>query len=238
MDNVSPFGWLFLLLTTVLVPLAAFRSARRVRRPGGTPTRRQHLLSVAFTQGWFLFLALAVARTDWINLFPRRPLGPFDAAFVAAFLVPTLGTLPARWRWKPREERERLRWMFPQRPADLGWWALVSLTAGTVEEVVYRGAMFTLWCRVAGTWWTATAICVAAFALAHFVQGWRAMLVIALFTLPLHLVVAYTGHLYTAMIAHALYDLGAGILIMRLYAGEPGLSEAPPAAPLAGAETG
>jgi membrane protease YdiL (CAAX protease family) len=219
--NVSPFGWLYLATITGFLPWAAIRSARRVRQSGRTPTRQQHLTSVAVSQAGMLVLALGAARSDFVWLFPPLRFGPANLAIVAAFLVPTLGTLPWRWRLRPEAQRRRIAWMYPQCPGDLWWWALVSLAAGTVEEIAYRGVMVTLWGRVLGSWWAAVAVCVAAFALAHFVQGTLAMSVIVLFTVALHGIVRITGDLYTVMAAHVLYDFFAGVIMLRLLRPEP-----------------
>jgi len=54
------------------------------------------------------------------------------------------------------------------------------------------------------------------FALAHFAQGWRAVLVIVAFAAASHGIVSATGDLYTAMFVHVVYDFLAGVLILRL----------------------
>jgi membrane protease YdiL (CAAX protease family) len=78
--------------------------------------------------------------------------------------------------------------------------------------------MFTLWQRVLDNRWLAVAICVVAFALAHYVQAWKAMLLIVVMAFAFHLIVFATGDLYTAMAGHFLYDLLAGFIIIRLAA--------------------
>jgi len=212
---MQPTGAIFLALTSLFLPLAALRSARRVRRAPQPPSRATHLTSFAVSQAILLFPALLAARYEGIRLFPPLRLGPENAGIVLAFLVTTLGTLPLRWRWKPREERARVLWMLPRSTRDLAWWLGVALIAGVVEEIAYRGAMFVLWRRALGIA-PAFAICAGAFALAHAAQGWRAMVVILGIALVSHGIVLATGDLYTAMIAHATYDLLAGALLLRL----------------------
>ncbi len=214
--SVTAPGWVFLFLATVYIPFAAIRGARRVRQPGGTPTRVQHLVSVVITQGMGLFVALSAARYEYIELFPSPHVGWKNAAMAAAFLVPTLATLPLRWSWRSREEKQRMMWMLPNKPSDLAWWVGVSLVAGIVEEIVYRGVMVELWQRVLGSWWPAVLVCSAAFALAHFVQGVRTVVIIGLFAIGNHLIVRASGDLYTAMAIHFVYDLLAGVILLRL----------------------
>ena len=212
----SPSGWVFLVLVCVILPALAVRSALRLRRPGITPTRAQYLMSVAISQSIVLVPALLAARYEDIRLLPRAHLSAAGLAAGAALLLVALGTLPARWRWKPAEERSRLLWMYPQRPADLWWWALVSLAAGIGEEIVYRGVLLTIWMRMLGDWWAAAGVCVAVFAVAHSVQGWRAVLVIVPFTAGFHVIVRLTGDLYTAMVVHVVYDFLAGVIVLTL----------------------
>jgi membrane protease YdiL (CAAX protease family) len=51
-------------------------------------------------------------------------------------------------------------------PNRLGWSLLVSLAAGTVEEITYRGAMFALLLAMTRNWWTAVTTYVF-FSLGH-----------------------------------------------------------------------
>ncbi|HKQ60278.1 MAG TPA: CPBP family intramembrane glutamic endopeptidase [Candidatus Polarisedimenticolaceae bacterium] len=214
--NVSPSGWVFLLLMCVWVPLLAVRSALRVRQAASPPTRTQHVTSVFVSQALMLLVALMAARNDWIELFPRATPGLLDLALFVGFLVPTLGSLPGRWNWKPAEEKRRTLWMLPHSTRDLWWWALVSLVAGVVEEIAYRGVMVTLLQRILGSWGLAVAICVLVFTLAHYVQGWRALVAIVVFTTAVHWIVRLTGNLYTAMAVHMVYDFLAGVILVRL----------------------
>jgi membrane protease YdiL (CAAX protease family) len=193
----------------------AIRTAFRVRQPGRTPSRVQHLASVFMTQAITLPPALLAARYDDIRLFPPLSVGVFNLALVLGFLVPTLGTLPMRWSWKSEVEKRRLIWMLPHDSADLWWWSIVALTAGIVEEIIYRGVMIALWQRILGSWWAAMMVCVAVFSLVHFLQGWRAMAAIALTAMAAHLIVRATGDLYTAMTVHFVYDLIAGVVLLR-----------------------
>jgi CAAX protease family protein len=110
------------------------------------------------------------------------------------------------------------------------WWAGVAVIAGVVEEFAYRGVLFVLVQRVVGGWWPAVAVCVAAFSLAHFTQGWRGMASIAAIAFAAHGIVRVTGDLYTAMTVHAVYDFFAGVLILR-FARRDGVLPLAPAAP-------
>ena len=212
----SLLGTLYIALIGVALPWLAIRNALRVRKARHLPTRRQHLFSVAFTQGLLLVLALTTARREWIDLFPP-PTFPLPAVLAALGLtVLALATLPLRWSWRTPEEKRRVLWMLPSRTSDLWWWLLVALTAGIVEEIAYRGVLFTLLARLTGSWWVASIACVIAFGLVHFVQGARTVVIIAVLSLGIHAIVRLSGNLYTAMALHFVYDLLAGAVLLHL----------------------
>ena len=214
--SVSASGWVFLFLTCVYLPLMAIRTAIRARRSGGTPTRLQHLTGVFVSQGMTLFTALFAASSDDVRLFPGPTITPLSIATALGFLALSLGTLPMRWNWKPGPQKQQLMWMLPHRIGDLWWWGLVALTAGVCEEIVFRGVLLTLWQRILGSWSASVAVCATVFMVAHFVQGWRAMLLIGLLAVGFHLIVRLTGDLYTAMAIHIVYDFLAGLVLLRL----------------------
>lgn len=224
--SVSVSGWVFLFITCVYLPALAVRTAIRARRSGGTPTRAQHLTGVFVSQGMTLLVALFAAASDDVPLFPKPTVTALSVAAAVGFLLLSLGTLPLRWNWKPDEQKRQLMWMLPHHMRDLWWWALVALIAGVCEEIVFRGVMYTLWHRALGSPAASVAVCATVFSVAHFVQGWRAMLMIALIAVGFHLIVSLTGDLYTAMAIHMLYDFIAGLVLLRL-ATRDGLVPAP-----------
>jgi len=224
--SVSVSGWVFLVITCVYLPALAIRTAVRARRWGGTPTRVQHLTGVFVSQAMTILVALFAAASDDVQLFPRPTITALSVVAALGFLLLSLGTLPLRWNWKPDEQKRQLMWMLPHHVRDLWWWALVALIAGVCEEIVFRGVMFTLWHRILGSSLASIAVCATVFSLAHFVQGSRAMLLIALIAVGFHLIVGLTGDLYTAMAIHIVYDFIAGLVLLRL-ATRDGLVSAP-----------
>lgn len=214
--NIRPIAWAYLVLVGLWVPWACLGVLSRVCETSVAPTRRQHFLSVCVTQGAMLAFALWVARIDWIVLFPWVEPRLEDLGLALAFLVPALGTLPLRWSWKSESSKRRAMWVYPHRMRDLGWWSAVSLLAGIGEEIVYRGVLFTLCLRLLGSWWAAALACATSFALAHVIQGWRSVALIAAMSLAMHGLVLRAGNLYTAMVIHFTYDMLAGVLLIAL----------------------
>lgn len=62
--------------------------------------------------------------------------------------------------------------------------------------------------------WSAV-ICSAAFAFAHWVQGWISILMIFLLAVVMHGLVEYTNSLLPAMVVHGIFDFIAIALISR-----------------------
>ncbi len=213
---MSIAGWLYLAFMTFWMPWAAFRSAQRLRKPGGIPSRKELLISVCINQAIFAMLALVVAWKEYVFLFPPPDWKWLDLGVAATFMVPALGTVPMRWNWRSLEEKKKMLWRIPAKPSELWGWALVSLCAGIGEEIVYRGVMLQLWERALGSWGIAVAICSLAFALAHYLQGWRSMAIIAVMAVANHWIVRLTGNLYTAMAIHFTYDFVVGIIFLEL----------------------
>lgn len=209
-------GWAFLAFMTFYMPWAAFRSAQRLRDPKVRPNRRVLLTIVCINQLIFTGLALLVAWREYVWLFPPPNIRGLEFVLAAGFLIPALGTAPWRWNTRTVEERKKMLWRLPQRRVDLWGWLIVALCAGIGEEIVYRGVMLQLWERVSGSWGIAVAICSIAFALAHFLQGWRSMAIIAVMALSNHWIVRISGNLYTAMFVHVTYDFLVGIIFLKL----------------------
>lgn len=214
--NIDPIGVAFLGLVCLMLPWAAFRSNQRLRDSQGVP-RRAYITSVVFTQGVMLTLALAAASRNWVFLFPAPTFTWTQVFLGAAVLLPAVASIPIRWTYRSDADRRRLAWMVPRRWPDMAWWVPISFLAGIGEEIVYRGVAFELLDRLLGGWYPAVAICVLAFALAHYVQGVIAILTIAVLSAALHVIVRATGNLYTVMAVHVLYDILAGTFAMYAY---------------------
>jgi membrane protease YdiL (CAAX protease family) len=174
------------------------------------------LVSALLTQVFFLALSLAVLHIEGLELLPSEWPAPLGIAGAALFLVVAAGSIPARWRRKTENELRRTALLLPSTPRGLWLHALLCLLAGFGEELTYRGILPVLLAPRLGTgsgaWWLAQGLSIAVFSLAHLVQGWRTIGVIASLTIGIVVVVALSGNLYAAMVAHAVYDFVAGVL--------------------------
>ena len=100
----------------------------------------------------------------------------------------------------------------PRHALEVTLWVLLSLTAGFVEEAVFRGyfqRQFEAWTRSP---WIALLLQAALFAVSHGYQGTRACSKIAVFGVLYGLVALWRRSLRPGMIAHALTDIVGGIV--------------------------
>jgi membrane protease YdiL (CAAX protease family) len=209
--------WLYIAAMVLVLPLLAARSAHALNSGKvPLPSRGSIHLNTLVTLGILLGASLTVARLEGVPLFPAWAPGPADAAAVAVFLLLTLGALAARLGRLDRTMRDRLErvsmddW---RDPAQLAPYAVVCVMAGVAEEIAYRGVLAELLTRVTGSQTVAVVVASIAFGAAHAVQGWRGAALAGVFAALFHGIVLVTGDLYAAMIAHATYDLLAGLII-------------------------
>jgi membrane protease YdiL (CAAX protease family) len=105
----------------------------------------------------------------------------------------------------------------PQSIKELPLYILLCLCAGFFEEIIYRGFMVSYFLE--GTKdaipWLALLAPAILFSLAHFYQGWAAVLKITILAILLNVIFIYSKSLYPTMIIHFLIDLISGIAGMK-----------------------
>jgi membrane protease YdiL (CAAX protease family) len=207
-----------MLLLGIWVPMIAIRSSRHLAAGMPMPPRRTLFTRTIFLLAILAFAACVVAYTNEMDLFPRFVLRPVDAGITLAVLAGLGIALPWNWRASSPERRARLGTLVPRNRGDAGLWVATSFVAGIGEEIIYRGVLFTLVWRLTNNAWIAALASAASFAAAHFVQGKRAMLVVAAVALLLQVLAWRTGALYASMFVHTAYDLTAGWMYGRWFA--------------------
>lgn len=206
---IAPAGYAHLVLFGILIPILAIRSMKLIESRPLAP-RHRYFKAVLVQLVVFAAFSIFVARLNWIEIFPRR-MPPLPA--IAAGAVFLACAIPFGWtRWRRAvQERKRIVALFmPADNVERVLWIASAALAGFGEEITWRGVQTALLTRLTGNLPAAIAIAVAMFALAHAMQGWKSVGVIAVFSVGFHAIVWLSGSLYVAMAVHFLYDLVAG----------------------------
>ena len=138
-----------------------------------------------------------------------------DVGWAAGALAVCFGL---RWAARMVRSEEELRKLSvferaPRNAVEMAWFCAAAVLAGIAEETAYRGVGWQIGWYSLGDPWSSAAILSFAFALAHWNQGWKSGVVILVFAVVFHVLVAMTETLVLAMVVHAVYDLIAGALI-------------------------
>jgi uncharacterized protein len=96
----------------------------------------------------------------------------------------------------------------------------MCMSAGVFEEIIYRGYMVTYFLPEYNFRSGLPILAVMApaflFSLAHYYQGWQAVLKIFLLSLLLGMIFLSSGTIWVVMLIHFLIDLAGGLVAMKL----------------------
>jgi membrane protease YdiL (CAAX protease family) len=217
MDKIGLLAVYYVALIGVFIPFLSIRSYYKLKAGFPFPPKTKLHTQTLIMHALFLVLALLTSRRLGLLLFPSIFPERKDLAIGAAMLLLMVGALYPVWKASAIKKREKIYRRMPQAYSELGWWAAVSLSAGVVEETVYRGVLFRILFYWFENWWVAAILCAIAFALGHAVQGWKSSLIIFAISVAFQGLVWATGTLYVAMAVHAVYDFIAGFAYATLY---------------------
>jgi len=225
---------LIAIFLVVLSPLlSGMLGLRRLRMatPGGVAAARARTYGRVVVTQW-----ARVGAVVWIWVWARRSFADLGLAWrggwgtigalvgvavVVAFMLRQRREALADpdGRDEIRARLEPTRPLLPHDRAEYAGFAVVAITAGICEEILYRGYLPWYFAHVM-PWWAAMLAAAAAFGFGHAYQGARGMLVTALLGAFLGAVYWLTGTLVVPMLIHALMDLHSGDLAWRVYAAE------------------
>ncbi|WP_405227149.1 CPBP family intramembrane glutamic endopeptidase [Lentisalinibacter sediminis] len=228
---MHPLDHLYLLLLVVGLPLYSAWSWRRwlTKLAAGQRPRRLRLYLGSLAQLWLVFGVLA-ACWWWLGRSPA-PLGftaPGGTGFwLGAVLVAlATGVFLQSWRGmaradaadrrRYREQLAELGHMMPRDGREYGAFVALSITAGVVEETLFRGWL--IWYLQA--WMPLTAAVLVSsllFGLAHVYQGPAGIAKTGVMGLLLALLYLLSGSLWLPIVAHAMVDVLQGATMMELY---------------------
>ena len=110
----------------------------------------------------------------------------------------------------------KLRYMCPQNSHDYRYFIPVSITAGIVEEFLYRGFAFWYLAHFMPIW-AVVVVSSLAFGLAHSYQGVSGMVRVTLIGLAFGAFYVWTGSIWLPMLAHAILDVVQGAAIVEVF---------------------
>lgn len=181
---------------------------------------------------WIEWGFLAVLGAAWFTL--RRPVE--DLGFVSpggpgfwiglVLILVMVGALLYSWRQARRAsdagKAEQTGYVHdiarfvPQSPRELRSFVGVSVTAGIVEEIVYRG--FVLWYLAQFMpLWVAVIVSSLAFGIGHSYQGANGAARAGLVGLVFAVFYIGTGSIWLPIVAHALLDILQGVTLYELF---------------------
>lgn len=208
----------FLGLTLLLLPGAAWLGYRRPRggshEPPDALTLRLLAVQNIVTQVVVAaFAVLALWGTDRAVTWSSR-LSPLAVAVAIASvgIAAAVSWIEAR---RPLAQHEVVRRALRRVASTDPLWIAVAVVAAVVEEFAYRGVLVLLLAAWTGSP-VAWAVAAVAFGLGHLGSGPRAFWFSATFGAAMQVVVALSGGLLLAVLAHAAYDLLAAHLASRL----------------------
>jgi membrane protease YdiL (CAAX protease family) len=216
----------YVLIYAVIYPVVGYlgyQQMLRMIKAGETLPRKLLYLTTIAGQWTIMFIGVVL----WLSLdrpwssmgFSFEPdwkfaLGVLLSVIAMALLIKQIKGIPTA----PDEDIQKLRRQFepvmpilPQTRAELGMFYRLSVTAGIVEEVLWRGALIWYLSHYMPIW-AAAIISAVGFGLAHSYQGAaqvpQVIAVGAVFT-ALYLL---TGSVWVPIVLHAVFDILQGRL--------------------------
>ena len=114
------------------------------------------------------------------------------------------------------EPNQALRNLFPQGAAEVTLYLLLALTAGFCEEVIFRGYLQRQFAALTQAAAGGIVLQGVVFGLSHAYQGWRFMLLIAVYGSLFGVLAQWRRSLRPGMMAHFLQDGVIGVLARYL----------------------
>jgi uncharacterized protein len=189
-------------------------------RAAANPNRvRFYLLTLLFE--WFLFaIVLAGVRRSgapilvvlgdrWHSV--RQVFR--DIGIAAAFWLVSAGLLWVLGRLLRIASLGRnMDFLFPHGSAEITLWLMLSVTAGICEEMIFRGYLQRQFIALTKNAAAGILLSGAVFGAAHAYQGFRMVILIALYGAMFGILAHWRGSVRPGMIAHAWQDSLSGVL--------------------------
>jgi membrane protease YdiL (CAAX protease family) len=232
-DRLIAPVWHTMLIVLVLVGysfLSAMGSTRVVGHATGSIPEKLRIAQYAFTIAFEFFLlflvwiGLRLKRTRIRELIGGRWDTPeaflLDVAIAAGFWIVAYMVLAAMsfalGMAKPSQltETKKLAEMLaPHSVAGLGVFVLVSLVAGFVEEIIFRGYLQRQIGVLCGNIYVGLVLSAVIFGASHGYEGTRRMIVIFVFGMMFGFLALWRKSLRPGMMAHGWHDAFEGVVL-------------------------
>ena len=180
---------------------------------------RFYVLTLFFEWLLFIFVVVGVRRSGapvrlvlgdrWQSV--RQVLR--DIGIAAAFWIISAGLLLVLgWLLRVAGHRPSIEFILPHGGAEITIWIALSITAGICEETVFRGYLQRLFMALTKSVPVGILLSAAAFGAAHAYQGFRMVILIALYGAMFGILAHWRGSVRPGMIAHAWQDSLGGVL--------------------------
>ncbi len=134
-----------------------------------------------------------------------------DVGIAVAFVVAANVVLAVAGALVHSRPTEALRRILPHTPAEIATFCAVAATAGICEEIVFRGYLLEQFGVITRSVAGGVVLQAIVFGASHGYEGWRTMIVLALYGGMFGALARWRRSLRPGMIAHALHDAVIGI---------------------------
>ena len=190
-------------------------------------TRRRFFISNSLLL-WFL---TAIVMLIWFfydrpfSLMGFRNIEPGRIPWILTFILLGAYTADILYYIFSKEELQKTQehWessvpFLPEHYRELPAYTFMCITAGVCEEILFRGFMVTYFIDPmhSGFPWMAAIFPAILFSLAHFYQGYKAMMKIFLLSMLFALIFIFSKSLLIIIVIHFLIDFIGGIAAIRM----------------------
>ena len=216
---------LILCLILLAIAAAGYVALARAPAPGSGASRPSgaalYLPLLAAEWGLFLYVRMGLRKAGHSvrALISARPLGArallADAALGVLLLAMLMGAAALFERAFGAGTPGSVQNLLVHRAADIPLWILLSLSAGFVEELTFRGYLQAQFGALLSNRWLGAAAQAILFGVTHGYQGGALVLKIAVLGLIFGVAALLRRSLVPGMIAHAVTDLIGGLAAFR-----------------------